>query len=66
MEAGSGFDDLRLAGERRASLADDFVQSFDCFDVFVDDGLVDDPHQDTQRNAAIDLRALVSGTGRQR
>jgi len=36
------FDDLSLPGERRASLADDGVEFVNRFDVFVDDGLVDE------------------------
>ena len=49
MEAGSAFDDVALIGECGASLADDFVQSFDCFDVLVDDGLVDERPQGLRR-----------------
>jgi len=49
MEAGSALDNLRLACERRAPRADDFVQSFDRFDMFVDDGLVDERPQRLRR-----------------
>ena len=49
MEAGSAFDDIRLAGERRASLADDGVEFVDRFDVLVDDGLVDEGPQGLRR-----------------
>ncbi len=42
MEAGSAFDGVAVIREGGAPLADDFVEVFDCFDVLVDDGLVDE------------------------
>ena len=42
MEAGSAFDGVAVIREGGAPLADDFVEVFDCSDVLVDDGLVDE------------------------
>jgi hypothetical protein len=49
MESCSAFDDVAIGGERDASFADDRVEFLDRFDVFVDDGLVDERPQGFRR-----------------
>ena len=63
MEAGSAFDDIRLAGERRASLADDGVEFVDRFDVLVDDGLRDQTSNANSDESSPDASEAASRGG---